>query len=138
MRIYVGCALAESAPEFVAFIAQLKQVLRDLGHEVLEFMGPVNGTPAEVFQHDIEQVLNAELVIAIADFPSTGLGFEICTALHANIPVFAFALAEQKVSRLTQGIVHPNYAFHWYETLEDLLTQFQYLCINKLEQHALL
>jgi len=123
MKIYVGCALTEASEDFKKMVAEFKLRLKTESLEVLEFIGLVDGTPTDVYRHDIfDCVGNADLMIAICDQPSTGLGYELCEALRVrNIPVLGVAKEGARVTRLVLGIDHPKFSFERYVSDDDLL-----------------
>ena len=58
----------------------------------------------EVFANDREQVLGSDLVIHIADYPSTGAGEELDLASGALVPIVIVAQGNSRVSRMVLGI----------------------------------
>ena len=58
----------------------------------------------EVFANDRERVLSSDLVIHVADYPSTGSGEELDFALGALVPIVIVARGESRVSRMVTGI----------------------------------
>jgi hypothetical protein len=101
MNIYIACALThvprELFVEYTAFIHCLGRTLRDAGDNDVAY-ALVNSDPqlaAKPFEErarlcyvwDRELVQNADLVIAEASFPSTGLGIELQIAESAGVPI---------------------------------------------------
>jgi hypothetical protein len=79
--LYVGCALTDATEDFKAKVEALKAELKKDWH-VLDFLGLVDGTAADVYRHDIiENVGACDGFIAITDHPSTGLGWELAVAV---------------------------------------------------------
>jgi nucleoside 2-deoxyribosyltransferase len=119
MKIYVGCALTNAPQEFCDSVYELKRALRGVRCEVFDFLGTTKGTPADVYRRDIiECVEKCDLFIAVCDFPSTGLGYEISHALSLDIRVLACAHEEAQVSRLIAGIPNRLFSLHRYRALE--------------------
>jgi nucleoside 2-deoxyribosyltransferase len=118
--IYVGCSLTHAPEEFVNGIVKFK---KDLGrdHTVLEFLGLFKGTPQEVFENDTNNVKNCDLFVAECSYPSTGLGYEIGTALSLSKPILAVAHKNAKVTRLVQGITHPKFSFKRYDDINEIV-----------------
>jgi hypothetical protein len=101
MKIYIACALSHVPrgtifEEHVAFIHELAGTLTDAGHEVMYAL--VNSDPqlaSKPFEErarlcyawDRNMVERAELVIAEASFPSTGLGIEMQIAESKGTPI---------------------------------------------------
>lgn len=130
-RLYVGCALSEAPPEFREEVESLKAAL-DKDYEVLRFLGLVAGTPRDVYQKDIiENVGTCDLMLAVCDYPSTGMGVEIAIAAVARgAPVLAVAHEGKSITRIITGMAefYPNLVCRSYSSLlEDvpaLLKQF--------------
>ncbi len=104
-KLYVGCALTEGPPEFRAEVAHLKTLLK-AEYEVLDFIGLTAGNPSDVYRVDInENVCTADVMLAICDYPSTGLGYELAVAVRERgIPVLAVAHEQKRITRLVLGI----------------------------------
>lgn len=118
-KIYIGCCLTHASDEFKLEVAELKKLLRPK-YEIMEFLGVADGEPEDVYRHDIGQVKTCDLLLAECSQPSTGLGFEIATALHYKKPVLAVAKTEAKVSRLILGITSTLFSFIRYNSLEEI------------------
>ena len=130
--LYVGCALTEAPPEFRAEVAKLKEHLKTLKHpsgepqfKVLEFLGLTAGNADDVYRIDIiENVGTCEIMLAICDYPSTGLGYELAVAAkERGVAVLGIAHADKRVTRLVLGIHsrHPHFTFERYNNLlEDV------------------
>lgn len=103
-KVYVGCSLVKATEEFVAFVADFKRRLaEESGTEVLEFVGLSAGTPAVVYETDIGNVEQCDVLIAFVDEPSTGLGMEIQHAMNLAKPVLALAREGETVTRMVIG-----------------------------------
>jgi hypothetical protein len=119
-KLYVGCGLTLASQEFKDHVEVLKSELRR-DWDVLEFLGLVAGTAADVYQRDIiENVGSCDAFVAIADEPSIGLGYELAIAVEQHQkPVLATAHVNSKVTRMLLGAaeIHPNMAFEPYEDM---------------------
>ncbi len=124
MKIYVGCSLTHAPREFVLGVEQLKKELRRRGYEVFEFLGLTEGTPTDVYRQDIRRcVANCDILVAICDIPSTGLGWELGTAVERYAkPTLAVAHLDSKVTRLVLGAEQDNpcYQFRRYNDLSQV------------------
>ncbi len=121
MKIYVGCALTQASAEFRQHVDGLKDQLRYLGHEVLDFVGLEAGTPEDVYAGDIRCVRECDIFIAVCDYPAIGLGYELGVAVEVlGKPVLAVAHKNAVVTRLVLGITHPNFTFRRYQLLADV------------------
>lgn len=119
-KIYLGCSLTHAPQEFKQQIAELKKLLK-AKYQVMEFLGTTAGDSAAVFKHDINQVKTCDLLLAECSHPSTGLGFEIATALDHHRPVLAVARSDANVSRLILGINSTLFSFMKYQTLDEVV-----------------
>lgn len=119
-KIYVGCSLTQAPDTFKTQVEELKQVLRQDGFEVFDFVGLVNGTAKEVYQWDIGHCVgDCDMFIGICDFPSIGLGWELGQAVRLGKPALAVAQADSKVTRLLLGAAEAesNLTFERYTDL---------------------
>jgi hypothetical protein len=118
-KIYVGCSLAVAPKEFKDSIIALKKLLRHK-YEVLEFKGQIAGSNEDVYRWDIEHcVANCDVFVAVCDYPSLGLGWELNEAIRLDKRVLGVAHTDSVVSRLVLGAaeVKPNFMFERYEDL---------------------
>jgi hypothetical protein len=126
-KVYVACALTYAPQDFVEGIKILKEKLSEK-FEVLDFVG-TGGEPKEIYEWDIHHcVKNADIIIALCDFPSIGLGYEMATMLEKyNKPVFAFAHNDAKVTKLVLGIQHPAFIFNRFEHMNEIMDHISLL-----------
>ncbi|TSC77911.1 MAG: hypothetical protein G01um101424_45 [Parcubacteria group bacterium Gr01-1014_24] len=131
-KLYIVCALTnlsdQDGKSFLATISNIKQMLRGT-FEILEFIGvddlksanPIS--PQEIYEHSIKKsVAEADYMLAICDYPSIGLGYEIAVAVEKRgIPVLAVAKKDSQVTRLIRGIDHKNFHFMYYDSAEDII-----------------
>jgi hypothetical protein len=119
--IYIGCSLTQAPPEFRDSVETLKDSLRG-DYEVLDFLGLVAGTPAEVYRWDIERnVGGCDLFVAICDYPAIGLGYEIAAAIERfDKPVLALAHEQAHITRVLEGIPASRYSLVRYRQISDV------------------
>ncbi|MBN2884501.1 hypothetical protein JXE04_01100 [Patescibacteria group bacterium] len=119
--LYVGCALTYATEEFKQNVQTLKERLKKTCH-VLEFIGLVDGTPNDVYNHDINVcVRGCDLFVGICDQASIGLGYELAVQIEdRKMPALAVAHFDSKITRLVLGINQPNFDFQNYKDFEDL------------------
>jgi hypothetical protein len=124
-KLYVGCSLTGASEEFKNSVEKLKGNLRAEGYEVFDFVGLIAGTSADVYNWDIGHcVQDCDALIGICDFPSIGLGYELCQATRLKKPVLAIAHTDSLVTRLVLGAaeVEPNFRFERYNNIEKDIT----------------
>lgn len=121
--VYIGCALTDAPAEFMAEVAALKDVLRER-YEVYDFVGLTNGTSEDVYNWDIGRcVTRCDLFVPICDYPSLGLGWEMCKRVELGKPMLAVAHENAQVSRLVLGAapLEPAMTFERYaDLLQDV------------------
>jgi hypothetical protein len=121
LKLYIGCSLTQAPEAFKASVEELKDRLRDK-FEVLDFVGLVNGTPTDVYHHDVQNCVGTcDLFVAICDYPAIGLGYELGTAIESlHKPVLAVAQKDAHITRLVIGIDAPGFEFVRYHRFEDV------------------
>lgn len=125
-KLYVGCGLTLASEKFKNQVEDLKGELRT-DWDVLEFLGLVAGSAADVYQRDIvENVGVCDAFVAIADEPSIGLGYELAIAVEQQRkPVLATAHINSRVTRMLLGAaeVHTNMTFQTYDDMVNDVPQ---------------
>lgn len=118
--IYVGCSLTHAPEAFRAEVETFKDTLREK-YEVMNFLGLEAGTARDVYAQDIGKcITECTLFVAVCDYPSLGLGYEMATAIEKHDKkVLAVAHKDTHISRLVRGIDHPNFSFRRYEKLVE-------------------
>jgi hypothetical protein len=131
-KLYIGCALtnlpADKRGVLLEMISDIKKELSK-HFEILVFKGvsdlgsdhPLSAK--EIYDFDIKEcVLKANYMLAIVDYPSLGLGYEIATAVEKmGIPVLAVAQKDSVVTRVIVGIDHPNFQFFYYNSAQEII-----------------
>jgi len=110
------------APEdFKKWIEDLKNTLR-ASYEVSDFVGLTAGTPKDVYMWDIHEcVAKCDAFVAICDYPSIGLGYEMGVAVEKlKKPTLALARKDSKISRMVLGVDQPHYRFERYDSMEEI------------------
>ena len=122
VKIYVGCGLTHAPEEFKREVADLKEKLKKIpSAQVLEFLGLEAGNNHDVYIHDIvECVRECDIMVAICDEPSTGLGWEMCEQTKRGKPLLAFGHANSKITRLVLDPQLPEYCFRRYQDFNDI------------------
>ncbi len=128
ISIYVGMALTTAPPEFRdIFQKELKEKLRLLpGVTVLDFYwvahSELGGADVEVYEWDKTQTEQADLFVAIMDYPSIGLGQEIMIRHNTKKPALYFAHTETKISRMFLGFLEAEgSSLLRYQTADDIV-----------------
>lgn len=118
-NLYVGCSLTQAPEQFKNDVEAFKTVLKNK-HTVFDFIGLVNGTPHDVYMWDIHKcVATCDALIAVSDYPSLGLGYELGVAIEKlEKPTLILAQTDSKVSRLLYGIEKPFVTIQRYADLK--------------------
>jgi len=120
LSLYVGCSLTHAPERFKSDVEKLKKDL-EKDYNVLHFLGLEKGTVGKVYQNDIGYVASCDIFLAICDYPSLGLGYELATAVEKyQKPTLAVAREGALVTRLILGIKQPNFSFKRYRQLSDI------------------
>lgn len=133
-QVYVGCGLTHASQEFRDQVEAFK---KDLGQfcTVLDFLGiGTSATPRQVYDHDIGNcVENADLLVAICDEPSTGLGYELATQIEKRgKPCLMVARRGAVVTRLILDMGKQGAEFRRYDHFSEVL----HMTIEKLTEMA--
>lgn len=121
-KIYVGCALTHASQDFRDSISIFKEWLR-VNYEVLDFTGVLDGwtiLSTDIYTHDRHCVINSDLFIAECSYPSTGLGYEIATAIENNKKLLLIAHRDALVTRMILGIPEHKAKMVRYNNLDDI------------------
>ena len=133
-KLYIGCSLTllpeDKKESFLEMIDLIRKELRE-SFEIIEFKGLADLltdkplSPQQIYDFDIRNcVMKADCMLAICDYPSTGLGYEMATAIEKRgIPVLAVAHKDQVVGRIIRGIDHKNFKFFYYNSVEEILAK---------------
>lgn len=126
--IYVGMALTDAPEEFrTIFHDDLKNKLRAIpGIKVLDFYwvshSPTGGDDIEVYNLNEQHSKNADLLVAIVDHPSIGLGMEIMLRHAMGKPSLFFAHKDKRVTRMLVGYLKKNQLdLHRYDNVDEIL-----------------
>lgn len=120
-KLYVGCGLTFAPESFKDEVERTKDALR-ADWEVMEFLGLTAGTAADVYRQDIiVNVGTCDAFIGICDEPSTGLGWELSTAVRKWKPTLATAQVGTKITRLVEGApsFNPTMTLMTYENMSE-------------------
>ncbi len=121
-KIYVGCALTHASPEFRDSIALFKDRLRS-SYDVLDFTGVLDSwtiLSTEIYTHNRRCVINSDLFIAECSYPSTGLWYEIATAIENNKKILLIAHQDALVTRMILWIPEDKAKMVRYNYLDDI------------------
>ena len=131
--IYVGMALTVSPKDFrTTFYNELNEKLQQLPEvDVLYFLDPSTGTPEKALEHNRTMLKQADLMIGICDFPSTGLGMEIVERHNLGKPLLLFAHKDATITRMVVGFSQQqNIPCIKYKTVDDIVESVKKELIN--------
>lgn len=125
IKIYPAYALTNAPVQFRSDTERLRTLIaaNRPEWEILGFYG-LGASPSDglVARTDITQVLRANLVCAISDVDSTGMGEEAGIRLALGLPILFLARTDWKRTRMVSGLpeLWPDYVmFQRYERMED-------------------
>lgn len=76
----------------------------------------------EVFLKDYREIKNSQIVLAVLDNPSHGVGAEIALALNLGLTVVGVSLSNIKISRFIVGLLqtHKNGHYFSFRNLDEI------------------
>jgi nucleoside 2-deoxyribosyltransferase len=98
----------QRAREFYEAVAEMARAAGFDAYVPHQYTDPVWHTQlsdADVFEKDVEQVRNADVVVAAIGLPSSGVGAEIAIAFAAHTPIVAFWHEDERPSRFILGML---------------------------------
>lgn len=133
MKIYVSHSLTQATPEYLDDKNSFKKELENLGQEVLHFFGLGNSPSAfEVYDFDIKNVENSDLMIMFTDMPSFGGGQEFQHAISVGKKIVVLKNKDLKLTRMILGPVekYNNINLFEYDPTLNYTDVLQYLVKN--------
>lgn len=121
--LYVGCAIRNAPEGYVSTVESLKKKFED-DFFVLHFVGvSPTATAKEIYEIDIDCAGRADLMLALCDFPSLGLGIELAKRAELSKPTIIAYRTQTNISRMVLGLaeVHSNFQVVEYSDTEELL-----------------
>ncbi len=128
MNVYFACSITGGRDDQDVY-AKIVNHLLAAGHvvptaalaypEALLDEGAVE--PAEVYQRDVNWIINCDLLVAEVSTPSHGVGYEIAYALGIRKPVFCCYHQDVNVSKMILGNGDPNLVLYGYQNVEAAL-----------------
>jgi nucleoside 2-deoxyribosyltransferase len=131
MRIYLSGAFVGSSDWETARrrYELLGSVLSQAGFEV--YLPHTHTSPVQsaelsaktVFERDKEEIFNSEILLALLDEPSHGVGAEIALALNHRMITIGTCHRNRKVSRFIKGLLESSETGEYfeYEHLEEIV-----------------
>ena len=118
-NVYVACSLTHAPKEFRAEVELFKDKLKSVCN-VLCFLGIEGHPPYDVYHFDIHECVHkSDLVVAICDLPSIGLGYEMGTQIEKRrMPCLIIAHEKARVSDLIVDTRQPGVEFRRYRDLQ--------------------
>lgn len=110
MKIYLALPVATGREVGIPY-GEILAELRVQGHSVLtqHLLDPFHLNQERtrpcpfIFQRDLHWLKEADLFVAEVSLPSTGVGYEICQALHWRKPMVCLAQENRFVSAMVEG-----------------------------------
>jgi len=131
IKIYVGCVLSEAPQEFQESVEALKENLRKEDFDVLDFAW-INGAPNDsvdnIYEYDMRNVSDCDVLVALVDFPSLGLGMELERAYQESKNILAFAHQGKRISRMIVDLLRhytdtPLLAYAHMDDIPEMVTK---------------
>jgi hypothetical protein len=135
-NVYVACSLTHASPEFRAVVESFKDEL-GLVCNIIRFAGLASGrSPREIYMYDIHECVgSSDLVVAICDHPSIGLGYEIATQLERRgMPCLCIAHENSHVTEFILDVHQPGFEFKRYKDLQKEGVEMVLKKLKKMEK----
>ncbi len=147
LMLYAGCAVKGAPKKFLADFEKLNKKIEameielkgeTITVEVLRFKIKKPEDTFDVYQIDIqEHVMACDMMLAVCDYPSTGLGYEIATMVELHHkPLLAVAHENADVSSLILAVESHNTGFT-FARYKNLLADVPDLLRQTVEKHGL-
>ncbi|WP_440953014.1 nucleoside 2-deoxyribosyltransferase [Methanococcoides sp. FTZ1] len=102
--------------------------LRRNGHEVLSWHVAHEGvekteslmSESQIYERDMGFLKKSECMIAEVSLASTGVGYEVCSAIHKGIPILCVHQPHANVSAMILGNTNGNVTVKEYSDTGDL------------------
>ena len=142
MKIYLSQAFSGAAnwPEARQRSEELGDMLQAHGFEV--YLPHVNTDPLEhagldartVFERDRAEIHQSEILLALLDEPSHGVGAEIVLALNGGMIVLGVLPRGKEVSRFIRGLLEDseNGRYFEYDRLDEIVEELTLLATPRL------
>ena len=118
MNIYLSGSISAGRGKVNTYM-KIVEVFESMGHRLTspqvadpQVGSKGEGEPADssyIFQRDIRQIDESEVMIAEVSIPSLGVGYEICYAIQRGIPILCLYDTENATCRLSAMISGNNY-----------------------------
>jgi len=120
MKIYLSGSISGGREKLATYI-QIKNILESLGHSLtspqtadpkVTAAGEGDGknlTAQQIFERDIRQILESDLMIAEVTVPSLGVGYEIAYAIERQLPIICLFDQQHNSKRLSAMIAGNTY-----------------------------
>jgi nucleoside 2-deoxyribosyltransferase len=110
MRVFLSASIRGGRQMLSTYI-EMCNYLQQSGHEVLSWHvadPELEKTESllseeEIYLRDMEFLEKSDCMIAEVSTPSIGVGYEVCSALHREIPVLCLHTPEANVSAMILG-----------------------------------
>jgi nucleoside 2-deoxyribosyltransferase len=78
----------------------------------------------EVYERDIKELYASDIVVALLNEPSHGVGAELSLGLNRRVPIMGFVSRGKNVSRFLRGMLESSESGEYFE-YEDLQEVFE-------------
>ena len=126
-KIYLAHALTDASELFRLRMFALRAALNRIENvKVLEFnwkpgLGP--DPKVNTYTHDMKQVRAADLMVAVVDYFSSGVGMEIKERCHIKAPLLCFTRPDMKIPQIVRDCIayHRSLLPPEQDTLPDFI-----------------
>jgi len=137
MKIYFAAAIS-AGRKYADVYQKIVEFLKNERHEILtEHVADPNVLDLEkvipdqeVYDRDIQLIKKADILIAEASLPSTGVGYEIAYMLSLKKPVICLYQRGLNMSKMITGNNEPLLSVYSYNSKADLVENLPTWIIN--------
>jgi len=134
VKVYFACSISggrqdEAAYQYLVEYLLKMQIEVPTAHIAETGIEEVDARekPRDIYQRDVDWIMDSDLLIAEVSTPSHGVGYEIAYALDLGMPVLCLYNNRVVVSKMITGNPHPQLRVESYKDLreaEEIINMF--------------
>lgn len=141
MKVFLSGSIRGGRTKLSAY-QKMTEILEEKGHEITSYHvadpeveeKEVGMAESEIFSRDMYLLDRSDCMVAEVSVASTGVGYEVCSALHMGLPVLCVYEEGSTVSAMILGNTNANLvveAYSDFRELEKIISEFFLSCIGK-------
>ncbi|MDK2893002.1 nucleoside 2-deoxyribosyltransferase [Methanohalophilus sp.] len=141
MKVFLSGSIRGGRQKLSTYRTMTK-IIEELGHEITSYhvadpyveKKEVTMPESEIFSRDIHLLDRSDCMVAEVSVASTGVGYEVCSALHRELPVLCVYEEGSMVSAMILGNTNAHLRVEAYSDfweLEQIISKFFLSIIGK-------